>query len=294
MSPAGGPGVRRNARPEAACDLREHTRRARPGQAFARTFERWVHLAGVKSAPAAGGPPPRPSPTNCVGEGDVVPSRGQASGGRPHPLVPRDLPQKPLGEVRWIVPEWRAACTGGEPPPPGPLPRFAGRRGRTSFRRAPSGVALARDGQSAQADFVCSLRRIHSLGRECACHEEARPGVCPAEDVPGRRCAHPALTSPVPDGRPPRDGNPPVHEPSAKADITFSVPRIHSPGTGACPPARSWPVHDWDGTPRFASSPSTPSSVSFVDPGRGWAYTCSRASAGAWTMGRAGRAWMDQ
>jgi hypothetical protein len=30
------------------------------------------------------------------------------------------------------------------------------------------GVALSRDGQSAQADFVCLLRRIHSLGPDFA------------------------------------------------------------------------------------------------------------------------------
>jgi hypothetical protein len=41
----------------------------------------------------------------------------------------------------------RASRTGENPPCPEPRP----------------GVALARDGQSAQADFVCSLRRIHSL-----------------------------------------------------------------------------------------------------------------------------------
>ena len=53
------------------------------------------------------------------------------------------------------------ARTGGlaalaeSPLPPGPHPRFAGRRGRTLFPRgARAGVAPARDGQSAQADFV--------------------------------------------------------------------------------------------------------------------------------------------
>jgi hypothetical protein len=41
------------------------------------------------------------------------------------------------------------------------------------------GVALARDGQSAQADFVCSLRRIHSLGTESA----SRIGLHPPDHL---------------------------------------------------------------------------------------------------------------
>jgi hypothetical protein len=41
-----------------------------------------------------------------------------------------------------------------------------------------SGVALARDGQSAQADFVCLLRRIHSLGwMNAAAADEADPSL---------------------------------------------------------------------------------------------------------------------
>jgi len=80
-------------------------------------------------------PPPRPSPANCAGEGD---------GGR---------------ALR------RRRCTGGGPPSPGPLPRFAGRRGRTQpAHDLRSSVARARDGQSPQGDFVCSLQRIHSPG----------------------------------------------------------------------------------------------------------------------------------
>ncbi|HEX6038055.1 hypothetical protein, partial [Longimicrobium sp.] len=71
-------------------------------------------------------------------------------------------------------------------------------------------------GQSAQADFANFQRRIHSL----------RLGV-----GRNRAVTNPALVH--------RDGV--RHEPSAKADITFSVPRIHSPGLGADHPRR--PMH---------------------------------------------------
>jgi hypothetical protein len=39
-------------------------------------------------------------------------------------------------------------------------------------------VALARDGQSAQAAFVCSLRRIHSLGPDFG-----NPCILDSEDL---------------------------------------------------------------------------------------------------------------
>jgi hypothetical protein len=50
------------------------------------------------------------------------------------------------------------------PTPPAPCPRFPEEGENPARARAGAGgVAPARDGQSAQADFVSLLRRIHSL-----------------------------------------------------------------------------------------------------------------------------------
>jgi hypothetical protein len=64
------------------------------------------------------------------------------------------------------------------------LPRFAGEvRNYGVARTRAGGVALPRDGQSAQADFVCLLRRIHSLGSasapftEPAARAASTPGI---------------------------------------------------------------------------------------------------------------------
>ncbi len=107
--------------------------------------------------------------------GWIAPGAARPSPG-PSPLVPR-------GEGRTAVgAPWRAICSPPRAPTPRPPAPASRGRGRTSSRKTVrAGVALSHDGQSAQADFVSLLRRIHSLGRGPdfmgGLRLSARPGI---------------------------------------------------------------------------------------------------------------------
>ena len=212
---------------------------------------------------------------------------------RPHPLVPRDLPQNCWGR---LIRRGGGITPGAERPPPRPSPancagegdgilhlgRLPAAPARTLTPRPPlpyttsrarSGACPVRErGRTSSCGTACLPRRTPHIknpspevggGVDRRCEERAKRRS--GERAARRRRARAPL----------RPRHPPVPDPSAQADITSSLPRFQSPGRwlgpGAITPSPTisppaLPHFRTSALPHFRTPVHTPSPPTFRYP----------------------------
>ena len=142
-----------------------------PQTAWERGYTSGSGASGQSSVHRPAAPIPNPSPANSAGEGSQF---------RARPL----LPMLGLATLAGLGAPRLLRRTRRLPSPPGALSRKRGASGRGGelphVLSAPHGPTRATASQSAKADFVWSLQRIHSPRRRGS--GPSRPGATPLQE----------------------------------------------------------------------------------------------------------------